>query len=360
VVSTGLYHTCALKADGTVWCWGGNQEGEIGDGTQVQRRTPVPVSLADPAVAVSAGAEHTCAVLSDGTTWCWGKNAHGELGDGTITRRTAPVQVQGLTGVISICAGASEHTCAATDAGTVWCWGSHQYGQLGIGPMAPETCAAVPCSRTPRQVSGLASMTQVGTDSFTSCAVAPSVSGRNVWCWGRNNDGQAGDGTQFDRNTPVQVLMLQGAETVTSGDQHSCAVLNDATAWCWGRNQYGELGDGTNTNSLAPVQVLSITGFIGISAGEDHTCAVRNNGTVWCWGRNDQGQLGVPLATTQSNAPLQVAPLSNALSVDVSEYHSCAVENDGEVWCWGGNARGQLGDGTTTSSAVPVSPIVLF
>jgi alpha-tubulin suppressor-like RCC1 family protein len=360
MVSTGLYHTCALKADGTVWCWGGNQSGEIGDGTQTQRLAPVEIVFADPAVAVAAGAEHTCAILTDGSTWCWGRNQYGELGDGSMTGRTSPVQVQGLAGAVSICTGGANHTCASTDAGVVWCWGAHQYGQVGIGPVAPDTCATLPCARTPQPVGGLSSVNEVGTDSHTSCAVAPTLSGRNVWCWGRNSEGQVGDGTQFDRNTPVQVLTLQGALTVTSGDQHTCAVLSDTTAWCWGRNQYGELGDGTNTNSITPVQVLSITGFIGISAGEDHTCAVRNNGTVWCWGSNAVGQLGVPLATNESNAPLRVNPLANALSVDTSEFHSCAVENDGGVWCWGGNSRGQLGDGTTSNNPLPVSPIDLF
>ncbi|MGC9079924.1 MAG: RCC1 domain-containing protein, partial [Nanopusillaceae archaeon] len=194
IIAAGGSHTCALLSDGTVKCWGSNDDGQLGDGTNVYRHTPVIVQNLSNAIAIAAGESHTCALLSDGTVWCWGYNAFGQLGYGTyFTDRYTPVKVQNLSNAIAIAAG-GYHTCALLSDRTVWCWGSNYFGQLG-------------------------------------------------------------DGTREDRHTPVKVQNLSNVIAIAAGWYHTCALLYDGTVWCWGDNDDGQLGDGTNITRYTPVKV---------------------------------------------------------------------------------------------------------
>ena len=324
--------SCALLADGTVRCWGRNGAGNLGDGTTTDRLNPVEVlasgsaqgsNLLGGVTQISAGGFHACAMLGDETVRCWGFNAtvnEGALGDGTATNRTNPVQVlasgstQGtdvLGGVVQISAG-TRHTCAL-------------------------------------------------------------LNDQSLRCWGRNSEGQLGDGTTTNRRNPVQVLT--GVQQVSSGVEHTCALLTGGSVRCWGRNGDGRLGDGTTTDRQSPVEVLAsgstqgtdvLGGVTRISAGSSHTCALLSDQTVRCWGANgffgDEGALGDGTATSRSN-PVKVLMsgtdqnanvLSGVTQVSAGGYHSCALLSGGESWCWGANSSGQLGDGTTTDRRNPV------
>jgi alpha-tubulin suppressor-like RCC1 family protein len=251
--------------------------------------------------SVSAGGLHTCAVKTDHTLWCWGSNFYGQLGDGSTTNRTAPVQVSGhATDWAAVAAGAAgaSHICAVRANGTLWCWGDNTYDQLGDGTTTG--------SPVPVQVSGHATdwaAVTVGGDH--TCAVKTD---HTLWCWGLNNDDQLGDGSTTERPVPVQV---SGHATdwaaVTAGGIHTCAVKTDHTLWCWGDNTYGQVGDGSTTTRTVPVQVSGhATDWAAVTAGLFHTCAVKTDGTLWCWGWNPDGQLGDG-TTTSSQVPVHVS-----------------------------------------------------
>ncbi|ACL23605.1 RCC1 domain-containing protein [Chloroflexus aggregans] len=345
-IAAGDYHTCALTGSGEVWCWGGNGFGQLGDGTTTARSTPAAVSgLPSGVETIAAGDYHTCALMSSGGVWCWGRNNSGQLGDGTTTARSTPAAVSGLpSGVTAIAAGGL-HTCALMSSGGVWCWGLNNSGQLGDGSDTD--------SSTPVAVSGLASGVEtIAAGGWHTCALTSSG---GVWCWGRNNSGQLGDGSTIYHITPVAVSGLpSGVTAIAAGDYHTCALTGSGGVWCWGYNLSGQLGDGTTTDRSTPVAVSGLTsGVTVIAAGRFHTCALTSSGGVWCWGANFDGQLGDG-TTTNRTTPVAVSGLpSGVTAIAAGGWHTCALTSSGEVWCWGDNYYGQLGDGTTTNRSTP-------
>jgi alpha-tubulin suppressor-like RCC1 family protein len=259
----GGHHTLALRGDGTVWAWGGNGSGQLGDGTTTNRNTAVPVSGLTDVVAIAAGSGHSLAVLSDGTVWAWGSNSAGELGDGTTTGRTTPVRVSGLTGVVAVTAGSGGHSLALLSDGTVWGWGANYAGQLGNGTSSPSA------TTTPGQVSGLTGAVGIAAGRDHSLAL---LSDGTVWAWGGNGFGQLGDGSTTDRHDPVAVSGLPRAMAVSAGSLFTVALGADGTVWAWGENGTGQLGDGTTTNRTTPGRVVDsggapLTGVGGVEAG---------------------------------------------------------------------------------------------
>src|SRR5213596_3433670 len=299
--------------------------------------------------AVAAGGLHTCMRLPDGTVQCWGRNNFGQLGngDGSLTSSSVPVAVRGLTTATRVVTG-DAHTCALLGDGTVQCWGVGDSGQRGDGTF--NNISTVPVA-----VVGLTNAVAVAARGYHSCAL---LGDGTVRCWGRNVDGQLGDGTVADpatgppgSSTPVQVSGITGAAAVIAGGYHTCALFADGTAQCWGRNHDGQLGDGTFTRSSTPVRVGGLTGAAAVTGGFYHTCALLGDGTVQCWGQNYEGQLGNGLVGGVSTTPALVAGLANVSAVSGGYRHTCALLRDGTVQCWGRNVEGQLGDGTTTSSS---------
>jgi len=360
-ITAGAAHTCAILDGGSVSCWGYNAYGGLGDGTTTNRNTPTQTSSLGTdrtAVAISAGSVHTCAILDDGSVSCWGGNVYGQLGDGTTTDRNAPTQISSLgtdRTAVAITAG-DFHTCAILDDGSVSCWGYNIKGQLGDGTTTNRN--------TPTQTSSLgADRTAVAITGgdYHTCAILDDGS---VSCWGYNGNGQLGDGTTTDsRNTPTQTSSLgtdRTAVAITAEGPSTCAILDDGSVSCWGYNAYGQLGDGTTTNRNTPTQTSSLGSgrtAVSITVGYRHTCAILDDGSVSCWGYNGYGGLGDG-TTTNRNTPTPTSSLGTdrtAVAITAGAYHTCAILDDGSVSCWGYNAYGQLGDGTTTHRFTPTA-----
>src|SRR3989304_2454459 len=245
-IAAGGHHTVSLKSDGTVWAWGYNGYGQLGDGTYTDSSTPVQVYGMSGVTAIAAGDYHTVSLRSDGTVWAWGYNGYGQLGDGTYTDSSTPVQVYGMSGVTAIAAGAY-HTVSLKSDGTVWAWGYKGDGELGDGTYTN--------SSTPVQVSSLSGATAIAAGYYHTVSLK---SDGTVWAWGSNDGGQLGDGTTTQRANPVQVSGLSGVTTIAAGYWHTASLKTDGTVWAWGSNGDGELGDGTTTDRYTPVQVRGL------------------------------------------------------------------------------------------------------
>ncbi len=344
-LDSGDTHACIVLTDGTVRCWGKNLNGELGDGTSGGfRNVPVIVSGLTNVQAVSAGEAFSCALKTDGTVWCWGQNTYGQLGNGTSVNSLAPVAVPGLTGVTALAAG-SVHLCVRKNDGTARCWGLNSSGQLGNGTTTS--------SSSPVTVSGLSGVVALASGVYHSCAL---LGGGTVKCWGSNVNGQLGDGSLLNRSMPVDVGSLAGVSSMGAGGHHTCAILSDGTARCWGRNSNGQLGDGSYTQAASPVTVTGLTGAVSIGGGVEHSCAALGGGAVKCWGANWVGQLGDG-TETGAVLPVTVSGLSSATSVSLGLDFSCAVTGPGRVRCWGANVDGQLGDGTGVPSRTTPSTV---
>lgn len=343
-ITAGEFHTCALSSGGGLKCWGFDRFGQLGDGRMSY--APVAIPGLNDVVTANAAAlgQHACAVLRAGSVKCFGYNQYGQLGDGTMTTRTNPMEVYGLGGDVTAVAGGSSHTCALTTAGGVKCWGANAYFQLGIGGYGDRL--------TPSDVAGLTEgVVALAAGAEHTCALTQSG---GVKCWGRGAFGRLGDGTQEHRWTPTSVTGLSsGVVSVSAGGFHTCAVTDVGAVKCWGDNSFGQLGDGTRTNRLVPTAVSGLTnGYVAVAAGYGHSCALETSGSVKCWGDNANGTLGDGTLTS-SLIPVGVTGLTNVVSLSASRFHACALTAEGGVACWGANASGQLGGLTDLQSLTP-------
>ncbi len=343
-LSAGSYHTCVRLATGEIKCWGGNSQGQLGDGTNVDKSTPVPVFGMSNADEVAGGLDHTCARLSSGSLECWGGNTFGELGDGSTTDRWTPVPVVGISDASQI-DGGSYDTCARLSSGGIECWGFNNYGELGDGTNTNRS--------TPVPVTGISNANEIAVGYYHTCARLPSG---DIECWGYNSNGQIGDGTTTDRWTPVPVFGMSGAYEVGAGGYHTCTRDSNGDVYCWGRNNDGELGDGSTTSRSTPVPVFGLTNVVEVALGGYHTCARLDSGSVYCWGRNSENQLGDG-TTIDRWTPVPVFGITDAVEIASGHYHSCARLASNEIVCWGYNSNGQLGDGSTTSRGTPVKVV---
>ncbi len=271
-VATGANHSLALTSDGTVWAWGANATGALGNGGNGNLNAPVQVSGLSSVVAIAGGgypqsaSDSSLALKSDGTVWAWGDNQFGELGNGSTSNSNVPVQVSGLSGVVAI-AGGAYHSLALTSDGTVWAWGDNQYGQLGNGTNAN--------SNVPVQVTGLTGVIAVQGGFYYSLALK---SDGTVWAWGYNGDGELGNGTLANSNVPVQVEGLAYMVAIAAGGNTGLALSNNGTVWAWGANEHGEIGDGSQASSNEPARVNGLTGAVAIAGGSYHNLAALGGG----------------------------------------------------------------------------------
>lgn len=342
-IASGYQHNCAVAGDGEVWCWGSNSGGALGDGSNEPRDGAVVVAgLPDAAVSVAAGSTASCAVLEDGTVWCWGDNT--ALGDGSSGAHYTPVAVSGLPSA-AVAVATKGHSCAVTVDGQVWCWGSNRNGQLGDGTTEDRL--------TPVAVIGLPSpAVAISMYYGTSCAI---TSDGGVWCWGANDDGQLGDGTTEDRSTAVAVSGLPaGAVSIAVGARHTCAVTDAGEAWCWGSNYHGQMGIGTTDDygdpPRDPVRVTQLPQATAVSAKSSTSCALTAPSGAYCWGGHN------PTFDIGSNRPIALDGFpQGAVEITEGYLHRCVLIDDGEVWCWGSNRKGQLlGKAYVEYSAAPL------
>jgi alpha-tubulin suppressor-like RCC1 family protein len=340
------FHTLTVQSDGTVWAWGNNRKGQLGDSTTINRNKPVQI-IGLPAIsAVSVGQDHSIALATDGTVWTWGGNSVGQLGNGTLESQLVPQQVPGLAHVVAVQAG-EQHSVALLSDGTVWAWGLNAYGQLGDGTIVD--------SALPVQVTGLDSITSISAGAFHNLAVNRDG---QVYAWGFNAYGQLGDNTKIDRATPVQVTELSGVASVSAGFYHSMAVKKDGTVWNWGTNVKGILGDGTIEDHYTPVQAVNLGSVISVSAGALHSMVLKSDGSVWIWGANNEGQLGGGAESERSIAS-KLNIDSPIIAISAGYMSSGAVNEEGALLTWGYNGLAQLGNGTYTNVVDPVAiPLV--
>ncbi len=380
VVLASLSHALVLGADwasaasGSVAAWGYNADGELGNGSTSNSSVPVQVSGALSSVAtVAVGEFGSMAVRSGGTVWQWGDNTYGELGNNTTTNSLTPVEVVGqggtgtLSGVKSVAQGVY-HSLAVKSDGSVWSWGYDRDGELGVNSTTN--------SSTPLEVfpTGWADSTgehvPIAAGAWHSLALK---SDGTVWAWGQNGFGQLGiNSTASNSTTPVEVVgaggtgALSGVVAVAAGFESSAALKSDGTVWTWGYNGFGELGNNTTTPSSTPVEVVGpggagvLSGVVAIAANYGDTLALKSDGTVWAWGDNTYGQLGInsfnsSLTPVEVLGPGGAGNLSGIVGLAAGRIDGVALGSDGTVWSWGDNESDQLGNGSTAeTSKVPV------
>lgn len=297
-VSCGKEHTAALKADGTLWAWGKTDSGQLGNGSVGNVKDggytyqTVPIQVLDNVAAVSCGYYHTAAVKTDGTLWIWGRNQYGQLGNGTQNGSGFPIQV--MDNVVAVSCG-DYHTAAIRTDGSLWIWGYNSQGQLGNGGEGDvKTSHGYFMQTVPAKVMDNVAAVSCG-ESHTAAVQADG----SLWVWGRDYYGQVGIGGKVNAKTqdhysyPIQtvpVKVMDNVAAVSCGVEYTAAVQTDGSLWMWGYNISGQLGNGTTKSSKVPVQTLD--NVSAVSCGTFHTIALRTDGTLWAWGRNSSGQLG--------------------------------------------------------------------
>lgn len=409
-VALGFEHLVARVADGSVWVVGANDYGQLGLGNTVGSAA-VPIGVISNASSVVANTNSSFALLGDGSLRAWGSNIASGLGDGTNVNRVSPVPIGGARHYVAVAAG-EFFGVALDDAGGIWQWGCNDAGQAGDGssqtathlvqlPKFQQLVAVSLSSKTGlaleadgsvwtargEPVPGLGNVTSVAAGAYHFAARRTDGS---VWMWGANEAGQLGDGTLSARSVPAAVTGLTGVSSVETGLNHTIALKSDGSILSWGGNGSGQLGDGTKVARSIPVATTTVAranavsagynfsvaarddgtvvrwglngtmvvpglaGIVSLSAGNNHVLALKSDGTVWGVGDNTFGQLGGGTAGGYQNTATQVPGLSGIVEVAAGGTHSLARQLDGTVFGWGDNSRGQLGDGTTINRPSPI------
>lgn len=385
-------HACGIKSDDSLWCWGGDSQGQLGNGAVAgQQNAPYAVPGGASWKAVSAGSLHTCGIQADDSLWCWGANLSGQLGNGNTTAQNAPVQISAGTFWSRISAGGS-HTCGILTSGTANCWGRDTSGQVG------NNAAFTASLTSPTALSGGGTWLSISASlTDTSCGMRNDYS---IQCWGLNTSGQIGDNTVVNKGVPTALsgggswsaistgtlstcgLRSDGEmrcwgnknslpvnfpslyafapmeiagdydwKMISSSDLHSCGIQADSTLWCWGTDTNGQLGNGAadSTFKYAPVSVSGGGSWIYVDVGGRSSCGIKSDNTLWCWGDDTNAQLGNGATTGNIHLPAQISGGGSWKTISLSESHACGIKSDDTLWCWGDDTSGQLGNGATSS-----------
>ncbi len=317
-IACGEAHTCVLRSDGAVLCWGLDTSGQTSAPLSTST-PPTVVPLSGPASAIGLGELHSCAVVSS-HVFCWGDDLVGQLAS-NVPKSATPLYV-GVPDAVDV-VGGNNHSCALLTSGAVVCWGQNSEGELGNGSsFSSTTPLGVP-------VANVTALSRSGGGTEHTCVV---VGGGAVLCWGANLHGEIGSGDVESLAPTPELAIASGAVSVAVVDFSSCAVMSDATLRCWGDNDDGQLGDGALTSSPVPI-VANVDGVSRVSIASAHACALLTNGRVSCWGANTDGRLGD--GTMTSSVTPVVALTSGAIDLCAGGGHTCALMSDGRVLCWG-------------------------
>ena len=410
-VSAGNSFTCALATGGLPYCWGANWGGQLGDGSTTSRTTPVAVTGLPSGARlsmISAGGDHACGVTTDGQVYCWGGNMQAQLGNrflalpltGDPTLRTVQgpeycvtqgaqcsrraLPIEGLPAGVrfSTVSAGTYHTCALSIDGAAYCWGSNNWGKLGIGipsGSGPERCFGTTiemeggrvvggltidgdCSTRPLPVVGNLSFSAISAGAGIGIAdnggqTCGITTDHKAYCWGVGTGGQLGGGPLTSGDTvmldaPAAVLGGLAFMGISAGYHHTCAIATSGVPYCWGEDWLGALGNGSPESTSIPVAVGGNLTFTGIN-GRGHSCGLTIDGTAYCWGLNDSGQLGtgssigpetcamLDASAPCSRTPVRVAGNGHYTTISAGGEHTCAIGTDGTVYCWGKNDVGE-------------------
>ena len=338
-ISANNHHTLAIKSDGTLWGWGNNEYGQLGDGTTISKNNPVKIGSENKWVQIASGYNHSYGMKSDGTLWAWGNNYYGQLGDKTYIDKITPAKIGTDSNWVNISSG-WHHGIAIKSNGTLWSWGLNNYGQIGDGSTNNKNQPA-----------------QIGADnlwSVLSCGNSHSValkSNGSLWAWGSNNSGQLGDGTTLEKHAPTQEISGSFWKKIVTSYEHNLGIKTDNTLWAWGSNNSGQLGNGTKTSSGNSVQI-GFSEWKYIATGEEGSFGIKSDGTLWGWGSDQYGQIGDGSSVGKRN-PVQVGTDNKWTNIFSGSFHSLGFKSDGTFWTWGNNEAGQLGDGTNVNKYSP-------
>lgn len=331
-VSAGYTHSVGIKTDGTLWAWGDNGYGQLGDGTTISKNTPTQIGSANNWESISASGGFTVAIKTNGTLWAWGNNTFGQLGDGTTTNRTTPTQIGTATNWNSVATGEG-FALAVKDNGTLWSWGYNNLGQLGDGTTTNKN--------VPTQVGTATNWQSVAAGSGFSLAIKTNGT---LWAWGSNLYGQLGNGTTINLSVPTQIGSENDWANVAAGYYHSVGRKSNGILMTWGNNVYGQLGDGTYVNKSTPVAVYDQVQ--SIDAGWNYTVGTTTFGNMLLTGQNVYGQLGD--GTIENRNWVSLTNSNNHLQISAGAFHTLSLHTDGSLKVCGLNGQGRLGDGTTT------------
>jgi alpha-tubulin suppressor-like RCC1 family protein len=327
------------------------QAGVLGDNTSVSKSSPVQtVSGGTNWKQVAAGLYHAAAIKTDGTLWTWGYNSTGTLGDGSsIVNKSSPIQtVSGGTNWKQV-AGGQSHAAAIKTDGTLWTWGYNAQGQVGDNSITHRSSPI-------QTVSGGTNWKQVASGGNNTAAIKTDGT---LWLWGYNSGGQLGDNTSTHRSSPVQTIAGgTNWKSVSGGSAHTVAIKTDGTLWTWGQNTLGQLGDNTRINKFSPVQTIAGgTNWKSVSSGIAYTAAIKTDGTLWLWGHNNYGQLGDNTIVHRSSPVQTVSGGTNWKQVAGGGFNIASIKTDGTLWTWAYNAQGQLGDNTIVHRSSPIQTV---
>ena len=340
---------------GQLWIWGSNGYGSLGDNTSVTGRSSPIQTIAEgtnwkllTSTQNGYGGSNTFGIKTDGTLWCWGRNYFGSLGDNTSISRSSPVQIFGEGNWTAISAG--YHTAGIKSDGTLWIWGRNNVGQLGDNTLVDKSSPV-------QTVTAGNNWRLVSCGSNHTAAIKTDGT---LWVWGNNYQSQLGDNTTVSKSSPIQTITGGNSWVqVSCGTTHTAAIKTDGTLWTWGLNSEGQLGINTTTHRSSPVQtVAGGNSWAQVSCGSNYTAAIKTDGTLWTWGFNSDGQLGINTTTNRSSPVQTIAFGTNWSSVSNKLLHTVATKTDGTLWSWGRNSYGQIGDNTTTNRSSPVQTVM--
>ncbi|MCX6147206.1 MAG: carboxypeptidase regulatory-like domain-containing protein [Candidatus Kapabacteria bacterium] len=338
-----FYSTCLLQSQGyELWGWGSNIYGEIGDGTNNERDTPIQNGKATNWKVIASGnSHHNLSVKTDSSLWAWGQNDYGQLGDSSTLDRNRPTRI-GLGKDWKTVAVGYDHSLALKVDGSLWGWGRNDYGQLGDNTNIDKIA--------PIQIGTDKEWKIIMCGDFFSFGIKNDGT---LWAWGVNQSGELGDGSKTDKNVPTQIGTDKDWKNISSGYGCTLALKTDGSLWSWGWNLYGQLGDGTNDDKNIPTHIGSGTDWKDIYANAYHSMALKSDGSLWTWGYNSSGQLGNG-TKVDKNTPTHIGTDTDWNFISGGLDHTTALKSDGTMWAWGYNADGELGDGTTVDKSSPI------